>query len=134
MMYNGKWDYDPWVFTWTGWHSSLKWESVGKRMRDAPKGSVYINFVQFWELDPLVHDGLFHDPWFEWDCDSDFPLIGWAISLICDLIQNNLQWGNDDWIGTVSVNLTNSEQRFDGNGINVKMYYRWYDDKDNSDY
>lgn len=124
-MYNGKWDYDAWVFTWTGWHASTPWETVGHSIANAPKSTTSLQFIQLWELDPIAHDGLFNNPWYSWDCDSNWPLVGWAINIMCDLFGNVVNWGgNDDWIGTVNLNLTTSEQVFSGNGVAVKMYYK----------
>lgn len=122
-------NYDCWVFTWTGWHASLKWKAWEYQIKGAQKEQYSLSGIYFYEYDPLLLDAIMYDPWFDWDCGSiyDYPLIGWALALICALIENTGNfWANDDYIGSVNINLTTSVQQFDGDGVQVKMYYKWY--------
>jgi hypothetical protein len=128
--YNGKWDYKCWKLTWRGYRSDRKYRTWNHKIDPFdPSEPNNVTGLEFWEYDPLAHDGLLHDPWYEWDCDNleNWPLIRDLVNIICDIFQNNINWGgNDDKIGSVSVNLTTSVQEFDGDGVKVKMKKKWY--------
>jgi len=128
--WNDEWSYKCWKLTWRCYRSDRKYRTWNHKIDPFnPSEPNNVAGLEFWEYDPLAHDGLLHDPWYEWDCDhlEDWPIIRDIINIICDIIQNVFNWGgNDDKIGSVSVSLTTSVQEFDGNGVKVKMKKKWY--------
>lgn len=75
---------------------------------------------------PPLKDAPLEDPWFVWDCDNTWPLIGDLLNIICDFTQNLLNlFQNDDYITNIYVNPITNEQEFSVSGGKVKIKLVW---------